>query len=145
MRSKGRCWPLKLLAEFDFPDDYHTLFAACKKELNFVIPGRLFFKNCQYFFNWQGAFKNRDKFFFPVVKSKKGQVMDRKKTGQEIMSILCHNNILVVSQPVTFPEGHHAIKRCIRSHDDLYMPEFINVLNDRLRLLLAVFALRVKQ
>ena len=80
LRSKGRCWPLKLLADFDFPDDYHNLFAASYKELNLVI-GRLFFKCGYYFFNGDEAFQNSDEFFFPVIKCKKRQVADRKKTG----------------------------------------------------------------
>ena len=42
LRSKGRCWQLKLKVDFNFPDDYHTLFASGNKELNFVIPGDYF-------------------------------------------------------------------------------------------------------
>lgn len=49
LRSKGRCWPLKLLADFDFPDDYHTLFAGCKKELNFVIQDDYFSNTANIF------------------------------------------------------------------------------------------------
>lgn len=71
--------------------------------------------------------------------------MDRKKTGQEVMNVLGYNNILVVGQLVTFPEGHHTVKRCIRSHYYLNMPEFVNVFDDRLCLLLAMFTLWVKQ
>lgn len=71
--------------------------------------------------------------------------MDRKKTGQEVMGVLGYNNILVVGQLVTFPEGHHTVKRRIRSHHNLNMPEFVNMFDDRRCLLLAMFTLRVKQ
>lgn len=52
LRSKGRCWQLKLKVDFNFPDDYHTLFASGNKELNFVI-SKGYFSNTAILFQWE--------------------------------------------------------------------------------------------
>ncbi len=64
LRSKGRCWQLKLKVDFNFPDDYHTLFASGNKELNFVISTGYFSNMVHTISMGVGALQNGDEFFY---------------------------------------------------------------------------------